>query len=56
LGSSALPIEPRREPKTKRPRKRVGRGRKLDKRVEPKPDGRYLIYYKPSGRSTRTDS
>jgi hypothetical protein len=22
--------------------------RKLDKRVEPKPDGRYLIYYKPA--------
>ena len=30
--------------------KRIGRTRKLAKRVESKPDGRYLIYYKPMAR------
>jgi hypothetical protein len=49
LSSSALPVEPAAPDPDRRPRKkRVGRTRKLDKRVEPKPDGRYLIYYKPS--------
>jgi hypothetical protein len=29
-------------------RKRIGRTRKLEKRVAAKSDGRYLIYYKPA--------
>jgi hypothetical protein len=48
LSSAALPVEPPRETTPKKRTKRIGRARKLIKRVEPKPDGRYLIYYKPS--------
>jgi len=45
--AAAIASEPPRKPKGKS-KKRIGRARTLDKRVEPKPDGRYLIYYKPS--------
>jgi len=48
LSSSSAAVEPAQPEKPKRTKKRIGRARKLDKRVEPKPDGRYLIYYKPS--------
>ncbi len=48
MSSSIAAVEAPRPDKPKRTRKRIGRERKLDKRVEPKPDGRYLIYYRPS--------
>ncbi len=48
MSSSTAAIEAPQPEKPERSRKRIGRGRKLDKRVEPKPDGRYLIYYRPS--------
>jgi hypothetical protein len=45
--SSPARAEPR-PPDPPKPRsKKIGRARKLSKRVEPKPDGRYLIYYEP---------
>jgi hypothetical protein len=46
LSSSPTSVEVAPE-KPKARRQRVGRRRKLSKRVEPKPDGRYLIYYRP---------
>jgi hypothetical protein len=48
LSSSTAAVESPQPEKPKRARKRIGRARKLDKRLEPKPDGRYLIYYRPS--------
>jgi len=48
LSSSTAAVESHQPQKPERTRKRIGRVRKLDKRVEPKPDGRYLIYYRPS--------
>jgi hypothetical protein len=48
LSSSTIEVAQPEAP-TPKPRKtRVGRKRRLVKRVEPKPDGRYLIYYEPS--------
>jgi len=49
LSSSTAAVESHKPQEPERTRKkRIGRVRKLDKRVEPKPDGRYLIYYRPS--------
>ena len=48
MSSSTAAVEAPKPERPKRTPKRIGGARKLDKRVEPKPDGRYLIYYKPS--------
>jgi hypothetical protein len=48
LSSSAAPLEEQPPAKPRKRTTKVGRTRKLKKRIERKPDGRYLIYYKPS--------
>jgi hypothetical protein len=48
LSSSTVKVVTHPKAAARPVKKRVGRRRKLDKRVESKPDGRYLIYYKPS--------
>jgi len=49
LNSSSTAAVESAQPEKPRPtKKRIGRVRKLARRVEAKPDGRYLIYYKPS--------
>jgi hypothetical protein len=48
LSSAARVEAPQPSAKSTNRRKKVGRTRKLDKRIESKPDGRYIVYYKPA--------